>query len=308
MAIKILISDKIESVCPAILKEAGFEVDEKSGLSPADLEAVIGDYDGQIVRSATKVTEEVLKKGKAGKLKIVGRAGAGVDNIDTKAAEALGIKVVNTPGLNSNAVAELAVAFMFVLSRNLGPAIGSMKEGRWEKKALSRGFELSGKTVGLVGYGSIGSLVAKKALGLGMKVLAFDPLVSDDKMKSEGVTPSTLENLFKESDHVSLHLPKNKDTLNLVNGSVLKTFKKTACLVNCARGGLVDEKALFEALKNGDLAGAAFDVFAEEPPTDNALRSLPNFVSAPHLGASTVEAQLGVAKKVAELLVEHLKK
>jgi D-3-phosphoglycerate dehydrogenase len=306
MAPKILISDKIEEICPKILKEAGFSVDEKSGLSPSDLEAIIGDYDGQIVRSATKVTASVLEKGKAGKLKIVGRAGAGVDNIDTAVAEKLGIKVVNTPGLNSNAVAELAVGFMFILARNLGVATSSIKEGRWEKKSLS-GFELSGKTLGLVGFGSIGKLVAKKAKGLDMKVIAYDPLISQEDIKKEDVIPSTLSNIWKESDYVSLHLPKNKDTLNLVNAEVLSSFKKTSYLINCARGGLVDEGALYDALKSGKIAGAAFDVFSEEPPGQIPLLSLSNFVAVPHLGASTQEAQLGVAKKVAELLVEFLK-
>jgi D-3-phosphoglycerate dehydrogenase len=307
MPIRILISDKIEDVCVSILKDAGFEADRKSGLDPKELEAIIGDYDGQIVRSATKVTREVLTKGKAGKLKIVGRAGAGVDNIDTIAAEELGIKVVNTPGLNSNAVAELAIAFMFILSRKLGEAIVSMKNGLWEKKSLG-GFELTNKTLGLVGFGSIGKLVAKKAIGLGMKVIAYDPIVPEADIISLGAIPiKSLEEIWKDSDYVSLHLPKNKDTLNLVNAEVLSKFKKTSYLINCARGGLVDEEALLSALTEKKIAGAAFDVFSEEPPGESPLLKLPNFVSAPHRGASTLEAQSGVAEKVARLLVEYLK-
>jgi D-3-phosphoglycerate dehydrogenase len=306
MAVKILISDKIEDICVDILKGAGFTVDQKTGLDPKELEGIIGDYDGQIVRSATKVTKEVLQKGKAGKLRIVGRAGAGVDNIDVSEAESLGIKVVNTPGLNSNAVAELAISFMFILSRKLSEALSSIKEGRWEKKSLS-GFELKGKTLGLVGIGSIGKLVAQKAIGLGMEVIAYDPIVSEAEMKGLGVSPKTLHEIWKESDYVSLHLPKNKDTLNIVNSEVLGMFKKSSYLINCARGGLVDEKALYDALKAGQIAGAAFDVFSEEPPGKAPLLTLPNFVAAPHLGASTLEAQLGVAEKVAKLLVEFLK-
>ncbi|MDR1037710.1 MAG: hydroxyacid dehydrogenase [Deltaproteobacteria bacterium] len=303
MAYRVLISDKIEDVCPQVLKDGGVECDQKPGLSPEELLAVIGDYDGQIVRSATKVTAEVLERGKAGKLKIVGRAGAGVDNIDTAAAERLGVKVVNTPGLNSNAVAELAVGFAFMLSRNLAVADSTMKAGRWEKKGLS-GFELSGKTMGLVGFGHIGRLVTVKAKGLGMKVLTHDPLVPADIVWGAGAEPVELDALWRGSDFVSLHLPKNKDTLNIVDAKVLAIMKPTAYLINCARGGLVDEAALYDALASKKLAGAAFDVFTAEPPGDSPLLKLPNFIAAPHLGASTLEAQLGVARKSAELLVQ----
>jgi D-3-phosphoglycerate dehydrogenase len=306
MSYKILISDKIESACTDILDAAGLAYDVKAGLSPEDLLSVIGDYDGQVVRSATKVTAEVLEKGKAGNLKIVARAGAGLDNIDGPAAERLGIKVVNTPGLNSNAVAELTIGYLFILARRLGEALGSIKEGRWEKKTLS-GTEVLGKTLGLVGFGHIGRLVAQKAHGLGMKVLAYDPVVAADVIQKFGAYPGSLDTVFKESDYVSLHLPQMKETQGLINEKELKKFKKTAFLINCARGGLVDEKALYEALSQKQIAGAASDVFGTEPPGDSPLLKLPNFVASPHIGASTLEAQLGVARKAAELLVEYFK-
>ncbi|MDR2612947.1 MAG: hydroxyacid dehydrogenase [Deltaproteobacteria bacterium] len=303
MAYRVLISDKIEPVCPEILKAAGIGADERPGLTAEGLLEIIGDYDGQIVRSATKVTAAVLEKGRAGRLRIVGRAGAGVDNIDVEAAGRLGVKVVNTPGLNSNAVAELAVGFAFMLARNLALADSGLRAGRWEKKSLS-GFELSGKTFGLLGFGNVGKLVARKALGLGMKAIAFDPLVPADEIRKDGTVPVALDDLWREADFISLHLPKNKDTLNIVDARALAAFKRTAYLINCARGGLVDEAALFEALSAKRIAGAAFDVFSAEPPGESPLFGLPNFIAAPHLGASTLEAQLGVARRSAELLVE----
>ncbi|MDR2366630.1 MAG: hydroxyacid dehydrogenase [Deltaproteobacteria bacterium] len=305
MAFKILISDKIEPVCPARFKAAGFEADEKSGLSPAELSALVGQYDGLVIRSATKVTAEVLEKGAAGKLRIVGRAGAGLDNVDQEAAGRLGVKVVNTPGLNANAVAELTIALMVVLSRKLWPAMESIKAGRWEKKGLS-GYEIGGKTLGLVGLGAVGKLVAAKARGMGMKVLAHDPILPAGAVQAAGADPVGFDDLFKLSDYVSLHLPKTKETTNIVNAAVLATMKPTAYLLNCARGGLVDEGALYQALKDKRLAGAATDVFVKEPPDPSPLMELPNFVAIPHLGASTEEAQLAVAEKVADLLIEFL--
>jgi D-3-phosphoglycerate dehydrogenase len=306
MACKVLISDKIEDVCIETLKAGGAEADARPGLSPEELLEAIGGYDGLIVRSATKVTAPVLEKGRAGRLRIVGRAGAGVDNIDVEAASALGVKVVNTPGLNSNAVAELAVGFAFMLARNLAQGDSGLKAGRWEKKSLS-GFELSGKAFGLVGFGHVGRLVAAKAKGLGMSAMAHDPIVSRDEIKAAGAEPATLEEIWKGADFISLHLPKTKDTLNIVDARALSMFKRTACLINCARGGLVDEAALHAALSEKRIAGAAFDVFAVEPPGESPLLALPNFIAAPHLGASTLEAQLGVARRSAELLVEFFK-
>ncbi|MDR2455179.1 MAG: hydroxyacid dehydrogenase [Deltaproteobacteria bacterium] len=305
MAFNILISDKIEPVCPERLIKDGCLVDQKSGLGPEELEAIIGQYDALIVRSATKVTGKILKTGSIGKLKIVGRAGAGLDNIDLEAAKKLGIEVVNTPGLNANAVAELVVAFLIILSRKLGAAMSSIKAGRWEKKGLS-GTEVMGKTIGLVGLGAVGRLVAAKAIGLGMKVLAYDPLISHEKIKEAGAEPADLEALWANSDYISLHLPKTEQTKNLVGSEALSKMRKGSFLINCARGGLVDENALHTALVEGTIAGAASDVFAQEPPGWSPLLALPNFEATPHLGASTEEAQLAVAEKVAELISGYL--
>ncbi|MDR1164729.1 MAG: hydroxyacid dehydrogenase [Deltaproteobacteria bacterium] len=305
MAWKVLLSDKIEEICPKIFKERGIEVDRKEGLAPEELLKIIGDYDGQVVRSATKVTRDVLAKGRAGRLKIVGRAGAGLDNIDVQAAEELGVKVVNTPGLNSNAVAELTIALALSLARHIPQGASSLKEGRWEKKTLA-GTEIFGKTMGLVGLGHIGKLVTAKALGLGMRVIAHDPFVAPEEIASSGATPVALAEIWREADYISLHLPKTAATQNIVSREVLAQFKPSAFLLNCARGGLVDEEALRAALEAGQIAGAALDVFSSEPPGDSPLLKLPNFIGVPHLGASTLEAQLGVAAKVAEALADFL--
>jgi D-3-phosphoglycerate dehydrogenase len=305
MSVKILISDKIEPICPETFQKAGYEVDSITGLSPVELVDIIGGYDGLVVRSATSVTAEAIAKGAAGRLKIVGRAGAGLDNIDLEAAKLHNVAVVNTPGLNANAVAELVVAYMVILSRKLGTAMSSIKQGRWEKKGLS-GTEVQGKIIGLVGLGAVGRLVAAKAAGMGLKVLAYDPFLTEDQIKAAGAEPVALESLWAESDFISLHLPKTKETANLVNAEVLSKVKNSAFLINCARGGLVDEDALHAAMVEGRLAGAATDVFAQEPPGWSPLLALPNFVATPHLGASTEEAQLAVAAKVAELIIERL--
>ncbi|MDR1578218.1 MAG: hydroxyacid dehydrogenase [Deltaproteobacteria bacterium] len=305
MAPSVLLSDKIESVCPDLLKKAGFSVTEKSGLSPEALAQEIGLYDGLVVRSATTVTREVLAAGKKGSLKIVGRAGAGLDNIDVAAAQELGIKVVNTPGLNANAVAELTVALAIVLSRKLWVAFSSIKEGRWEKKGLV-GTELSGKVIGLVGLGYVGRLVAKKAKGLDMSVWAYDPFLKPEDIAKAGAEPKSLAEIWAGSDYISLHLPKTPDTLNLLSAETIAKLKKGAFVINCARGGLVDEKALHEALASGHLGGAALDVFDQEPPGASPLLALPNFVATPHVGASSLEAQLNVAEEVARLLVDFL--
>jgi D-3-phosphoglycerate dehydrogenase len=305
MAPKILLSDKIEDACPELLKGAGFEVIENTGLSSEELAKIVGRYDGLVVRSATTVTREVLVQGKAGALKIVSRAGAGLDNIDTAAAKELGIKVVNTPGMNANAVAELTVALFIVLARKLGPAFSSIKEGRWEKKGLM-GTEIMGKTLGLVGLGYVGSLVAQKANCLGMAVWAYDPFLKPEDLAKSYAVAKSLEEIWSGADFVSLHLPKTPETANLVDAGVLGRMKKGSYLINCARGGLVDESALAEVLQHGPLAGAALDVFAKEPPGGSPLLALPNFVATPHLGASSEEAQLNVAKEAARLLIDFL--
>jgi D-3-phosphoglycerate dehydrogenase len=305
MSYKILISDQIEEVLTDVFDKNGLAYDVKTGMAPDELLEAIGSYDAQVVRSATKVTAAVLAKGKAGNLKIVARAGAGLDNIDVEKANELGIKVVNTPGLNANAVAELTISYCFILARRLGAAMASIREGRWEKKSLS-GAEIMGKTLGLIGFGHIGRLVAQKAHGLGMKVLAYDPVVPADVIQKFGAYPVSLETIYKEGDFVSLHLPEEDATKGLINEKVFKKLKNTAFLINCARGGLVDEAALYAALTANEIAGAAADVFSKEPPEGSPLLSLPNFAASPHIGASTIEAQLGVARRAAELIVEHL--
>lgn len=304
MSRRILISDKIEDVCPEIFKTAGFVVDYRPGLSVDELKGIIGNYDGLVVRSATKVTAEILEA--ATNLKIIGRAGAGVDTIDVPAATAKKVIVMNTPGQNSNAVAELALGMMFALSRFLVRGTVGLRAGKWEKKELN-GFELKGRTLGLVGYGAIGQLLGKMATGLGLKVMAYDPNLKAQDIKAKGAEAVSLDDIFAKSDIVSLHIPKTKETANLVNKTLLDKMKPTAYLINCARGGLVDEAALYDALKNGRLAGAASDVFETEPPAQNKLFELDNFICTPHIGAQTEEAQVNVAVAVAKQMIDYFK-
>lgn len=302
---KILISEKTDPICARLLREGGLEVDERPSCTAEELLEIIGNYDGLVVRGATKVTAEVLRK--AGpRLKLVGRAGAGVDTIDVAAATECGIKVMNTPGQNANAVAELVLGLMLALVRQIVPAVISLKEGRWEKKAFGNGTELLNKTVGIIGYGAIGRRLGHKAQGLGMKVMAHDPLLEDQKLREAGAEPASVEDILRQADFVSLHLPKTPQTTNLINAEALAKMKPTAILVNCARGGLVDEAALAEALKAGRLAGAAGDVYAQEPPAvDNPLVACPQFIGTPHLGASTAESQVNVAEAIARQFVDY---
>ena len=301
--VKVLISEKIDPLCPQIFKEAGFTVDIKTDLSPQELAETVGQYDGLVVRSSTKVTADVLAK--AGKLKVVGRAGAGVDTIDVEAATKAGVLVMNTPGQNANGVAELVFVHMLALIRKVVPGTVSLNEGRWEKKNLS-GTELKGKTIGLVGFGAIGRRVAAIAEGFGMSVMAHDPLLNENQIRSAGARPSTLGEILAEADFISLHLPKTPETVNMIDAAALAKMKAGAFLINCARGGLVDEAALAEVLKSGRLGGAGLDVFAAEPPAaDNPLFGLDNFVGTPHIGASTAESQVNVAVAVARQMVDY---
>lgn len=301
---KILISEKIDELCPRIFKEAGFEVDIKTGLSLEELAGVVGEYEGLVVRSATLVTAEVLAR--PGRLKVIGRAGAGVDTIDVEAATKAGVLVMNTPGQNANGVAELVFAQMLALIRHLLTGTVSLREGRWEKKSLS-GTELMGKTLGLIGLGAIGRRVAEIAGVFGMKVLACDPLLNENQIRAAGASPAVLDEILAQADFVSLHLPKNAQTANIIDAAALAKMKAGAFLINCARGGLVDEVALAAALKSGHLGGAGLDVFDKEPPAaDNPLFALDNFVCCPHLGASTAESQVNVAVAVAKQMVGFL--
>ena len=301
---KVLVSDKAAKECRRKLEEfGGIEVVEKTGLDPAALRQEVAGYEGLIVRSATKVTREVLQAGK--KLKVVGRAGAGVDNIDVKAAAELGILVTNTPGGNSAAVAELTLGLMFALARSIPRADAAMKQGQWLKKELE-GRELGGKTLGLVGIGNVGAIVSRLAGALGMKVVAHDPYVTPDRARQLGAELLPLDAVLARSDFVSIHVPKTKETAGMVNAAILQKMKRGVYLVNCARGGIVVEKDLLAALESGQVAGAGLDVYDEEPPKDYGLARHPKVIATPHIGAATEEAQVVVAVMVAEQIGRYL--
>lgn len=298
----ILISDKSSPRCAEILRQAGHQVDEKNGLSPDELKNIIGEYHGLIIRSATRVTAELLQA--AGNLKVVGRAGTGVDNVDLAAASAAGVVVMNTPGGNSNAVAEMVLGHMLMLARHLARANQSLKEKKWEKKLL-KGSEIEGKTLGLMGYGRVSRLLAKKAKALGMEVFCFDPKLAKNFTDEEGLAVCASEiDVLTRADYLSIHLTRRTDTLNFISKSRLDRMKKGAYLINCARGGIVDETALLESLENNHLAGAALDVFENEPPLDFRLVQHERVVCTPHIAASTVEAQEKVAVMVAEQFID----
>ncbi|MCK6545497.1 phosphoglycerate dehydrogenase [Myxococcota bacterium] len=304
--LKVLVSDKLAKEGLAVFEKAGprIQVDVKVGLKPAELLAIIGEYDALAVRSATTVTADVIKAG--AKLKVIGRAGIGVDNIDVPAATARGIVVMNTPDGNTVTTAEHAIALMFALARKIPQATASMKAGAWEKSKF-QGRELYGKTLGVVGLGNIGKIVADRARGLRMHVVAFDPFVTPDKAKELGVELVSIDELLTRADVVTLHVPLLDATRGIINAAALAKMKKGAFLVNAARGGLVDEAAVAEAVKSGKLGGAAFDVFVEEPPpANNPLIGVDNVILTPHLGASTDEAQVNVSIAVAEQIVDFL--
>lgn len=300
---KVLISDKLSPAAVDIFRQRGIETTFKPGLSPADLRAIIGDYDGLAVRSATKVTRELLDA--APNLKVVGRAGIGVDNVDVKSATARGVIVMNTPFGNTITTAEHAIAMMFALARQIPEASASTRAGKWEKNRFM-GVELTGKTLGLIGCGNIGSIVAERAVALKMKVVAYDPYLSDTKALALGVEKSDLDSLLIRADFITLHTPLIDATRNIISREALAKTKKGVRIINCARGGLVDEEALAEALKSGHVAGAALDVFETEPATDSPLFALENVVCTPHLGAATAEAQENVALQVAEQMSDFL--
>ena len=300
---KVLISDKMDPNAAAIFRANGVEADEKPGLSKDELKAIIGDYDGLAIRSATKVTADVLDA--ATNLKVIGRAGIGVDNVDIPAATARGIVVMNTPFGNSITTAEHAIALMFALARELPQADASTQSGKWEKNRFM-GVELTSKTLGLIGAGNIGSIVADRALGLKMKVLAYDPFLTPERAMELGVEKVDLDTLLARADFITLHTPLTDQTRNILSRDNLAKTKKGVRVINCARGGLIDEAALKEALENGHVAGAALDVFAEEPAQENALFGTRGLVATPHLGASTTEAQVNVAIQVAEQMSDFL--
>jgi len=300
---KVLISDPMDPKAAEIFRANGVEVDEKPGLSKDELKAIIGEYDGLAIRSATKVTKELLEA--ADNLKVVGRAGIGVDNVDIPAASAKGVVVMNTPFGNSITTAEHAIALMFALARELPQADASTQSGKWEKNRFM-GVELTSKTLGLIGAGNIGSIVAERALGLRMKVVAYDPFLTPERAMDLGVEKVTLNELLKRADFITLHTPLTDQTRNILSREALAKTKKGVRIINCARGGLIDEAALKEALESGHVAGAALDVFVEEPAKANPLFGTPGLVATPHLGASTTEAQVNVAIQVAEQMSDYL--
>lgn len=302
---KVLISDNLAPVGAQILQDAGLEVDINTGLAPEELKKIIPAYDGLVIRSATKVTADIIEA--AENLKVVGRAGIGLDNVDIPAASKRGIIVMNAPDGNATTAAEHAIAMMMALSRKIPQATASMKDGKWEKKKFS-GREVSGKTVGIIGIGRIGSIFADRAQGLRMKVIAYDPHMPKDLVEKMGIELVSLEELCKRSDYISVHVPLTKETKNLVSVQEFKNMKNGAMFIDCARGGVVDEEALYEALTAGEIAGAALDVFAVEPTTKEncPLLALDNFICTPHLGASTAEAQENVAVAIAEQMADYL--
>jgi len=305
MAPKVLVSDKLSETAVQIFRDNGIEVDFKPNLGKdkAELLKVIDQYDGLAIRSATKVTEKIIAA--ATNLKVIGRAGIGVDNVDIPAASRKGIIVMNTPFGNSITTAEHAIAMMFAVARQLPEASVSTQAGKWEKSRFM-GVEVTNKTLGLIGCGNIGSIVANRAIGLKMKVISYDTFLSEERAESLGVAKVELDELLAKSDFITLHVPLTDKTRQIIDKDALAKTKKGVRIINCARGGLVNEAALAEALKSGQVGGAGFDVFEVEPATDSPLFGLPNVVCTPHLGAATTEAQENVALQVAEQMSNYL--
>jgi len=304
--IRVLVSDKLPEEGLKVLREAeGIEVDVKTGLKPEELLAIIDQYDALIVRSATKVTREVIEKGT--RLKVIGRAGAGVDNIDVEAATKRGIVVMNTPGGNAMAAAEHTIGLLFAAARNIPQAYVSLRAGKWERSRFE-GVELHGKTIGIIGLGNIGRIVAEKAKGLGMQVLAYDPYIPPEMAQKRGIELVGLDELLGRADVVTVHVPKTKETMGMIGREAFAKMKEGVIVINCARGGIVDEEALAEACRSGKVRAAGVDVFSQEPPPpDHPPLALDNVVCTPHLGASTAEAKLSVAVAIAEQVVDYLK-
>ncbi len=305
MTPRVLISDALSPAAVQIFKDRGVEVDFQPNLGKEKdkLAELIKKFDGLAIRSATKVSSKILDN--ARNLKVIGRAGIGVDNVDIPAATARGIIVMNTPFGNSITTAEHAISLMLALARQIPEADASTRAGKWEKNKFM-GVEIFSKTLGVIGCGNIGSIVADRALGLKMKVIAYDPFLSPERAMNLGVEKVELDELFRRADFVTLHTPLTEKTKNIIDAKALSVMRKGVRIINCARGGLVDEAALYDALKSGHVAGAAFDVFVEEPATNNPLFALPNVVCTPHLGAATTEAQENVALQIAEQMSDYL--
>jgi D-3-phosphoglycerate dehydrogenase / 2-oxoglutarate reductase len=302
---KVLVSDNLgEAGIELFEKEAGMTVDVNTGLAPEDLKKIIGDYDALVIRSATKVTEDLLSA--ADNLKVVGRAGIGLDNVDIPAATKRGVLVMNTPGGNVVTTAEHAIAMMLSLTRNIPSGTASLKDGRWDKKKL-QGRELFNKVLGVIGFGKIGSIVADRARGLKMRVMVHDPFINPELVEKAGFDAVSAETLFKEADYITVHVPKLKETVGMLDKAAFDQMKDGAMIINCARGGIIDEADLYDAIVSGRIAGAALDVFETEPPGKSPLLELDPVICTPHLGASTREAQTNVAVAVAEQIIAYLK-
>ncbi len=299
----VLICDPVADSAINKMKEAGLDVTVKTGMDKEELIKVIPDFDAMVVRSATKVRKDVIDV--ASNLKLIVRGGVGLDNIDVKYAQSKGIEVRNTPAASTRSVAELAIGYMFALARMIPQATISMKEGKWEKKRF-KGTELMGKTLGLIGTGRIGSETARIAMAIGMSVIGYDPYIKEPPVSGMTLV-SSMDEIFEKSDYISLHLPLTDETKHMINKEKLSKMKKSAFLVNCARGGIIEENDLYEALKEGIIAGAALDVYEEEPPTDRKLFELDNFLCSPHVGASTKEGQGRVGDEVADIIIDFSK-
>lgn len=304
--IKVLVTDKIAKEGIDLLNSIkGVEAVVKTGISEDELAGIIGEYDGLIVRSETKVTAKVLAR--PGKLKGIARAGVGIDNVDVPEATKKGIIVMNTPGGNTLSAAEHTMALMLAMSRKIIPACNSLKSGAWDRKKYM-GNQLNGKVLGVIGLGRIGMAVAKMAQGFNMKVLGYDPLAAPPDAEKLGIEiTADLEKIFKDADYITVHVPKNEQTLNMIGAEQIRKMKPTVMLINCARGGIINEDALYEALTQKRIAGAALDVFPKEPPEDNRFSKFDNCIVTPHLGASTEEAQVEVAVEAAQILVDAIK-
>ncbi|WP_300458562.1 phosphoglycerate dehydrogenase [Desulfobacula sp.] len=301
---KVLISDNMGQAGIEIFEnQDGIELDVKTGLTPDELKEIIGQYDGLAIRSATKVTQEILEA--ATNLKVIARAGIGLDNVDIDEATKHGVVVMNTPGGNTVTTAEHAIAMMMAMTRNIPRGTQSLKTGKWDKKLL-QGREISNKVFGVIGFGNIGSIAASLAKGLRMKVIVFDPNISSEHIEKAGFEYVTLDELFQRSDYITIHVPKMDATIDLLDAEAFAKMKDGVMVMNCARGGIINEAALYDAIVSGKVAGAALDVFSTEPPGDNPLLTLDQVIATPHLGASTKEAQTNVAVAAANQIIAYL--
>ncbi len=300
---KVLVCDNISSKGIDILKNAGLQVDVKVGLTPEELKAVVKDYHALVIRSATKVSAEIINH--AENLKVIGRAGSGLDNVDRVAASKQGVVVMNTPGGNTITTAEHTIAMLFAVARKIPQANASMAAGKWEKKKFM-GVELYNKIVGILGLGRIGSEVARRCQGMGMNVIAYDPFMSDEKAEEMGIEKVDIDQIFKRADFITIHTPLTSETKTIINKKTINAMKDGVFIINCARGGIINEKDLLDALNSGKVGGAALDVFEKEPPEDNPLVGHEKVVCTPHLGASTKEAQENVAIAVSEQIRDYL--